>query len=212
MQQISEELLAKVFFLMVRLEKLKRTDRTGWNLKFADGEPFKSRTVKEAESVADHTWLLALLALMIGSLLKMSSAPNLDVFKLVWMALIHDTAELITRDRVTATIVDQDERARLEAEKRALEDAALQELFLPLGDWGFCCYQLSLEFEDQTSPEARVLRELDKFECALQAVLYCEQGNDLDPEEFLKYAERFMNSPEMVELMRLLRERAAAPT
>lgn len=198
------EQMTLILALMFRLEGLKRTARTGWNLKFPPDHRFKSRTVKDAESVADHTWSLAMFALVIGQ------ALGLDVLKIVWMALIHDVAEIITLDIVTATELDLEQRRLLEADKRQREDAAMRQIFLPLGEWGQRCYELWLEYEDQSSPEARVLRELDKLEGCIQAVLYREQGNDVDPEEFLNHAAGYLERPEFVAMLAKLRRRAAA--
>jgi len=195
--------IQQVFALMIRLEGLKRTARTGWNKNFPPGHRFKTRRVEGVESVADHSWSLALFALVVADLL------GLDAFKLVRMALIHDVAELITLDIVTLWELDAEERARLELEKKQLEDAAMREIFLNMGGWGLSCYLLWLEYEAQSSPEARVLRELDKFECAIQAVLYQEQGHELDASEFMSTADSCLKSPELVEMMALLRARAA---
>ncbi|MEK7632349.1 MAG: HD domain-containing protein [Patescibacteria group bacterium] len=89
--------MVEILALMMRLEGLKRTARTGWNKKPGPGDTFQARTVPEAESVADHSWSLAMFAFVIASKLR------LDVKKMVTMALVHDVAECITGDAVTAT-------------------------------------------------------------------------------------------------------------
>jgi putative hydrolase of HD superfamily len=194
--------MREIFELMVRMEALKRTVRKGWNDKFPPGHKFQSRKVPNAESVADHSWSLALLALAVAERFEV------DPFKLVWTALVHDAAESVTGDINTAGL-DPDEKARVEAEKKAHEDQAMHEIFDSLGGWGQRCYELWLDYAEQRTPEAVVLRQLDKFECALQAVLYKEQGHELNAQEFLDYAQRFLVKPDLQEMMRLLRERAA---
>lgn len=101
-----------VFALMIRLEKLKRTARTGWNMEFPPDHRFKTRKIEGAESVADHSWSLAMFALVVAQ------GFGLDALKIVWMALVHDVAEIITLDIVTAAL-DPEEKVRVEAEKRA---------------------------------------------------------------------------------------------
>ncbi len=196
--------MEKILALMLRLEGLKRTVRTGWNLEFpADHHlKLKARKVKDAESVADHSWSLAMFALAVAEPL------NLDTLKIVWMALVHDVAELVTLDIVTATL-DEAERIRVESEKRVLEDAAMREIFLPMGKWGQHCYELWLEFEDQTSPEARVLKQLDKLEACIQSLLYREQSQQVEPEEFFAHSDEFLKHPDFIAMMALLRARAA---
>lgn len=193
--------MEKVLEMMVRLEELKRTARTGWNQKFPPGHRFQSRSVPGAESGADHSWSLSMFALLV--------APRfgLDQLKLICMALVHDVAEIVTEDINTAPL-EGAEKVRVEAEKKTLEDRVMRDLFGDQGDWGQYCYNLWLDYAERRSPEALALRQLDKLECAIQAVLYAEQGHDLNPVEFLDYAERYLEHPDLREMMRLLRERA----
>ena len=62
--------------------KLKTLKRQGW-LRYDIGEP---------ESVADHSWRLGVLCLVIGS--KFEGAKQPDVSKMLKMALLHDLAEV----------------------------------------------------------------------------------------------------------------------
>lgn len=183
-----------ILALMIRLEALKRTARTGWNMKFPPGHKTQSRTVPNAESVADHSWSLSMFAFVVGERL------GLNVEKMVTMALVHDVAECVTTDIVTATL-EPEEKARVEAEKRVLEDAAIREIFLPLGDFGQQCYALWLEFEEGVTPEAQILSQLDRLECSLQAKLYREQGHDLFPGEFLIFARKHITHPDLLAML-----------
>lgn len=208
------DLIPKIFALVIRLEGLKRTLRAGWNIEFPEDAAFKTRRVPRPESVADHTWLLLMLALLIGYELNRqrkpkSKRPKLRLYRMIWMIGIHDVSELIVTDLVSATITDPIKLTAFKAAKHGLEDRAMRELFLPLGAFGRRCYKLWLEYEARSSPEAQIVAELDKFECALQAVLYREQGEQVSPEEFLLYADKHLKHPEIVRLMRLLRERVA---
>lgn len=200
MPQIS---FADVLALMLRFEELKRTARTGWNMEFPPESKYKTRRVPGAESVADHSWSLAMFALVVAPLL------GLDVLKIVWMALIHDLAECITKDRVIAVLEGQ-ARVDAKAAKRRDEDAAMRDIFRPYGDWGRKCYELWLDLEDRASPEARVLHELDKLEACIQAYAYERQGHVIDPIEFFNHAETEMIGAGCEELLRLLRARHTA--
>lgn len=189
--------------LMFRLEGLKQIARTGWNIKFPEGHRFKTRNVEGAESVADHSWGVAVLALLAAQYFR------LDALKMVWMALIHDVAEIITLDIVTATLMDPEERRLAIEEKKRLEDQSMREIFLPMGKWGWQCYGLWLEYENQTSQEAVILKQLDKLETSMQALLYQEQGHELDPNEFFNHADDCISDPRIIEMMSVIRERAA---
>lgn len=187
--------------LMFRLAKLKETARAGWNMPFPAGHRFKTRRVEGAESVADHSWGLAMFALLVADLL------GLDALKIVWMALVHDVAELKTLDIVTATLDPEEQRIAVQ-EKKILEEAAMHEIFLPMGAWGQRCYDLWREYADQSSAEARVLKQIDKLEACIQAVMYRQAGHRVEPDEFFDYSQAFLQDPEFVEILKLLRERA----
>ncbi len=192
--------MIEILTLMMRIEALKRTARTGWNKKPEPGDTFQARTVPNAESVADHSWSLAMFAFMIATKL------GLNVTKMVTMALLHDLAECITGDGVTATL-PHEERRRRRAEKRILEDAAMHELFQEHREFGAECYALWVEYENGTSEEARVLADLDKLECAMQAVCYAQQGHESRPEEFLAFTRSNITHPGLLEILVVLEER-----
>lgn len=187
--------------LMFILQTLKITARTGWNKLPEPGETFAPRTVPEAESVADHSWAVAMFALLIGHRL------GLNAEKMAAMAALHDVAECITSDIVTATL-GPEEAARVEAEKKACERAAMERLFPPLGEVGTWCLTLWNEYEEGTTEEARVLREIDKLECGMQAVIYGEAGHQLSQREFLAHARGKMRHPKLLELLDVLDRRA----
>ncbi len=191
--------MRQILDLILRISALKRTARTGWNM--TPPPPFKPRSVPDAESVADHSWSLALLALAAADEL------SLDGFKMVSMALVHDLAESVTTDIVVATIIDPEEKARVKALKRLAEDAAMQDIFSPLGDWGRRMYALWREYEDGTSEEARVLHELDKLEACIQAVVYEEAGHPADADQFLAYTEKILTNPNLRSMLLALSER-----
>src|SRR5262245_57028480 len=72
-----------------RAGRLKATPRTGW---IDRGVP-----VGEAESVADHSFRVALLA-WLAAHLAAADDPALDVDRVLALALIHDLAEALTGD------------------------------------------------------------------------------------------------------------------
>jgi putative hydrolase of HD superfamily len=132
-------------------EQLKHTLRTGYA---ADGRQ---------ESVAEHSWRLALMAMLL-----LHEFPELDAGKVLRMCLIHDLGEAIGGD------IPAPEQARRRAEdpsagKAVQERRDLVTLLEPLPP----ALQLEItmlwdEYEGAASPEARLVKALDKLETILQ--------------------------------------------
>lgn len=188
----------QILQLVMRVHTLKQTVRTGWNMEFPPAHRLKTRRVPEAESVADHSYSLALYAFAVASEL------GLDAEKLVTMALIHDVAELITLDIVTATLEGED-KVRAKLDKLQREQAAAEELFIPHGPFGNRCYDLWLEYVDQVTEEARILSQLDKLECAAQAVHYEALGYEVTAQDFIDYARPYLTHPLLLRMLNELR-------
>ena len=137
--------------------KLKRIPRTGW---VESGVP-------DPESVADHSFRVALISLVLAD------ERGLDSLKAVRMALIHDLAEAETGD-LTPTQKDADP----EANKRA-EDEAMVKLFDKLPESIRDAYVSAWrEFSSSSTEEARLVRDADKLEMVMQASEYQNAGGD----------------------------------
>ncbi|HUR68331.1 MAG TPA: HD domain-containing protein [Candidatus Thermoplasmatota archaeon] len=129
--------------------------------------------IKRPESVADHSWGVALLALAAAE-----ERPHLDRARLLELAITHDLAEAILGDLIPGEYAHKGEK--IARERRALEDL-VDTLPLPLRS------RLLARFEELASdatPEAHLVHQLDKLEMALQAERYHSQGRapgrDLD--------------------------------
>ena len=145
----------------------------------------------DPESVADHSYRVALLALLIAPRL------GLDADRAVRLALLHDLPEARVGD---LTPVDGVSRP----DKRAQEAAALAEIAAGLPERP-ALEALWHDYEEAASPEARLVRQLDKLEMALQALEY-EQTSGKNLEEFWASARAALTEPLLV----LLCERLAA--
>jgi len=114
------------------------------------------------ESVAEHSWRMALMAVLIEPLLK----TPVDTARLLKMILIHDLVEAEARD-VSALDVLRDPSLRLQKEER--ERAAIENIRGALKETnGQEIYDLFYEFEHKQTYEARVANALDKLEVQLQ--------------------------------------------
>ncbi|KAK4604888.1 hypothetical protein RGQ29_013091 [Quercus rubra] len=131
--------------------RLKTTKRAGW----------VKRDVKDPESIADHMYRMGLMALIA------SDIPGLDRDKCIKMAIVHDIAE----DGISKAEKSQREREALDHMCKLLGGGSRA---LEIGE-------LWLEYEENSSPEAKIVKDLDKVEMILQALEYeNEQGKDLD--------------------------------
>jgi putative hydrolase of HD superfamily len=143
--------------------KLKTLDRAGW----------RRCGVEPCESVAEHTFGVALLALLTPQ-----SGINRD--HCIALALVHDLAESIVGDLTPHDAVAPEEKHRRER-------AAMEELYAALGERRIL--ELWEEFEAAATPEAKLVRDLDVIEMAAQACAYVD-AKKLTPQA----AEGFIDS------------------
>ena len=149
--------------LLLEAATLKRIPRAGW----------VTRGVANVESVADHSFGVVFMALTLVEALDSDTAPqaaSLDLEKVLLMAVLHDLAEVRLMD-LPATAI----RLLPPAVKSQAETKAVTELLSPLpnhGQW----LALWQEFEDQTSPEGRLVRDADKLEMMVQCLRYEQAG------------------------------------
>ena len=107
------------------------------------------------ESVAEHSWRVSLMALLLRS-----EFPDADMDKVVSMCIIHDLGECFTGDIPTFVKTDVD---------RSTEDSILHE-------WLGCVpaeisdglSALFAEMEAQETKEAKIYKALDKLEALIQ--------------------------------------------
>ena len=153
--------LAGVLDFLRGAERLKSTTRTGYT------------STGQQESVAEHTWRLCLMAMVLRS-----EFPDVDFAKLVKICIIHDLGEAIHGD---VSAPEQARRSALgtNAGKAADERRDLLELLSPLPPrlrdeiaalWD--------EYEAAASPEAKLAKALDKLETIMQ------HNQGLNPADF----------------------------
>jgi len=107
------------------------------------------------ENSAEHSWHLALMALLLS---EYAREKGLDLFRVVKMVLIHDLVEIDAGDTFC-----YDEAAHEDKEEREL--AAARRIFNLLPeDQAREMWDLWREFEEQKTPEARFANSLDRFQ------------------------------------------------
>ena len=114
------------------------------------------------ESVAEHTWRMSLMGVLIEPLLK----QKVDTARLLKMIILHDLVEAEARD-ISALDVLRNPSLRLQKEQR--EKQAIENLRKTLEETnGQEIYELFYEFESKETYEAKVANALDKLEVQLQ--------------------------------------------
>jgi putative hydrolase of HD superfamily len=178
--------------------QLKRLFRQGW----------LKRGVSEAdcESVADHSFGVALLALLAP--LPESAggraddgAPEfvpIDRTKAALLALVHELGEVYAGDITPVDGIPAEEKSRLERGSLELVLSGHAEAETLSALWE--------EYETGASAEARWVKELDRLEMGLQAALYRAEGKPR-MEEFIASADRSVRDANLRSVLR----RAAAP-
>lgn len=126
-----------------KVEKLKSNTRHSWT---SDGVH---------ESVASHSWRLALLAFLIKD-----EVDDVNIDKVIKMCLIHDFGEAITGDIPSFDKSEHHEKV----EQSAVYD--LLDTFVdPIADELRILFH---EMDDLTTKEARLYKALDKLEAVIQ--------------------------------------------
>ena len=134
------------------IQALKNIIRTGW----------MQHGLKIAESVAEHSFEAALLAL------ELAFVAGVDAERAATLALVHDVPEAIIGD-IPKWTSERVRRVDAEAVKE-IESDKIAELFI--------------EFEEGKSSEAKIARLCDLLATNLQARRYMKQGyNVIDIEE-----------------------------
>jgi putative hydrolase of HD superfamily len=165
--------LIEAFFEFTHLKQLYRQ---GW---LKRGVPSK-----RCESVAEHTLGVAILAVWLAR----AAFAELDVPKVLCMALFHDFGEIYTGDLIPSDAVSADE-------KHLRELQSVQQVLgkLPRGEHYLAIWE---EFEQGESPEARFIRQVDRLEMGFQAAIYGLQGL-VDPQEFLHTVDQALVDPRL---------------
>lgn len=195
--------MENILKFLLQIGKLKTLRRTGWVL----------RDVKNPETVAGHSFRLAILAWIFGKKKKF----NLE--KLIKMALIHDIVEILAGD---VTPYDHlilknparrkeilkkwprstiEEAEMLSQTKLAKEKTALYILTARLADdLKTEIRNLWLEYEDNHSKEGRFLRQAGNVENLLQAVEYAQESKDFPIESWWYQMAESIDDPELLAL------------
>lgn len=156
--------------------QLKQLYRQGWLRRGVPSE--------RCESVAEHSLGVALLACWLAD----AYYPELDLCRVIQMALIHDFGEIYAGDIIPGDEISTEEKFRLEYDSVARVFAHLPDGEEYLALW--------LDFEQGASPEARFVRQVDRLEMGMQASVYEHQGYE-NLDEFFESAGSGLSDPQL---------------
>ncbi|HEX6981549.1 MAG TPA: HD domain-containing protein [Balneolaceae bacterium] len=173
----TEELKSILNFIR-KSEGLKNTIRSGHT------------STGRAESVAEHTWRLCLMALMLEK-----GFPGVDISRVIKICIVHDLGEAINGDIPAPSQTDSGDKS--ESERKDLLQLVdclpdqLQKEIVALWD----------EYEEASTAEAKTAKALDKLETIMQH----NQGKN--PENFdyafnLDYGKKYTSDHPVISSIR----------
>ncbi|WP_299293916.1 HD family hydrolase [Nitrosopumilus sp.] len=158
---------------------LKKIPRQGW---------IEKLDMKNPESVADHTFMMSIMGMLI------SDSENYNFEKILKMILLHDLAESKIGDFTPHQISKE--------RKLELENQAFSELLDTLPSSIKENYQrIWNEYTKCNSDESKLVHEIDKLEMAIQAKKYEQSGISKEKlRPFYDSAEQEIHHPKLKEL------------
>ena len=152
---------------LLEMLELKQLPRTGW----------VRSGVNNPESVAAHSWGMAVLALNLAP-------KELDLEKILSLCLVHDLPEV----RVGDLTPHDDTSNKTELEHKAMSEIAPQWL------------SLFEEYEAGETAEAKFVKQIDKLDMGLQAILY-QTKQDITLDEFIESAKSKISDKNLLEFL-----------
>lgn len=133
--------------------------------------------LQDVESVADHSYSTCALALLLADL-ELKRGRNVDVERVLRMALIHDLPESLTFDISKEYLKYLGKRG--DAMKRELDRSAWKHITNGLRDPTLqrTYTGLQKEFEEERTFESQMVRAADRLDILLQIIAYRRRGYD----------------------------------
>ena len=158
---------------------LKNISRQGWIDKLS---------IENPESVADHSYSMAIMAMVISDL------ENYNSEKILKMVLLHDLAESKIGDFTPGQISKE--------KKEKIENNAFYEMIGKLPRSIKSKYEeIWKEYQQQTSLESQIVHQIDRLEMVLQAKMYQKSGSSKENiSSFLQTAKSEITHPKLKEI------------
>ena len=160
--------------------KLKRTKRIGWKL----------FNIPQSESVAEHSFRVAILAMVLAPKFKLNQE------KVTKMALIHDVGEAIVGDIIKYR---GDKPHPSIQEIRQKEKEAIEKIFSIIDGQEYI--KLYQEYEAMKTREAKFVKQIDRLEFMIQALEYEKKHKIKFPKEFSDWSSMVMSEPKLKKIL-----------
>ena len=193
-QSLSKEPMDQAVLFLIEIGRLKLIPRQEW----------VSEKIKKPETVAEHSFNLALMVWILGQGMK------LDVDKMIKMALIHDLAEIrFDEEKISESklncLVEEKKIKRLEEKKN--KEAVFKKLinFLPssLQEEISLIYQ---DFNNKTSKESHFVHQLIKIVDIFQARQYKKEDPHFSLDFWWAELDKKIDHPILLELLSKIKE------
>lgn len=200
-----DPVMSKLLNFFCRVGDLKRISRRGWIL----------RGIKDPESIAEHTFRAAIMAWFLSKKEK-----NINIEKIIKMALIHDICEVYAGDTTPYdTIIPKDknklkelmktwprfteeEKRKIAKDKHIKEKKGLEKLTSDLPkNLRIEIQNLWLDYEEGLTPEGRFFKQADRLENFLQAIEYWDKYKNFAQKPWWLQARELIDSPTLLDLM-----------
>ena len=192
--------------------KLKGMPRRGWVI----------RDIKNPESIAEHTFRVAIMAWMLAK----AKGGDLNIEKIIKMALIHDLCEVYAGDATPYDSIlsknknkrkeimktwprfSKKEREKFTKSKFDKEKKALQKIISKLPpDLKKEIEKLWLDYEKGLSPEGRFFKQTDRMESFLQAAEYWKKYKKPIQRPIWLWARELFDDPVLLDIIGAIDEK-----
>ena len=194
----------------IEIGKLKKIPRKGWIF----------RGVKEPETIASHTFRMAIISWLLGRQKKINTN------KILKMSLIHDLCEvyagdttpydkLLPRDKKQWKQIvskwprlSKREKEKSFLEKYKKETESLEKLILKLpSDLKKEIRSLWVDYEKGLTREGRFVRQVDRVENLLQALEYWKKNKQFAIKPWWVQIEELVDDPTLLEFLKSLEKK-----
>ncbi|MFD7233745.1 HD family hydrolase [Streptomyces syringium] len=152
-------------------------DFIAFSARLREVERHNNATADRKESVAEHSWHLAMVTWVLHRDFERECGHALDLERMLKMCLMHDLVEIEAGDPSAWTTQHSAEHTH---DKARIEEEVAQRRFTPLpGDLGPEFLALWHEYEEGATPEARLVRGVDRLNPALMRYLTGQGWQDV---------------------------------
>ncbi|MEP7272637.1 MAG: HD family hydrolase [Acidobacteriota bacterium] len=187
-RQMADEIAGTIAFIS-EVIRLKAVPRMGWLL----------RGVRDVESVADHSFGVAFIAMLLADMGRRRGLM-VDTERVLRMALFHDLTEARTGDLPNTV-----KRYFAPGALHAADNKAAEEMLGHLGLEGAEYLSLWNEYEARETIESRIVKTADKLDLLFQVREY-EKGGAQNLAEFWQNSQPDLSVPQLPEFENLIAE------